>query len=470
MRIPFDLIAAVLLMDAILQELLGLNAAGQMTPMSAGVAAGIWAGFLLAVWLVNELVTRDTEWRTRFGLHPAGTAGKRHPLEIFSWATRAAQALTVALYGGILWTLQWPLATRDWPTWFGMNYDAKIGSLYLADSSVVAMVLNLGPFLVAMLLSWLPRRRLFAGLRRRPVSLRQYISLEARLTWAPLVLWLLIAVLQDGLSTLPRGYTHWLHTPGVTLAVSLLSLVVVATVVLPQLVIWLWDCRPLPDGELKQRLLTLMERSGVKARSILVWGTRGSGLLNAAVLGPWAPLRYVLISPQLVDELTMEETEAVLAHELGHARYGHLSLLLLMLLSMTALLDPILQVLPPGANSPLAQSGVLVVFVILYMWGFFGRIMRQCEREADLASAELLGTATPLVSALEKLANLGGNIRNVYSWHHGSIADRVDSVTRLSIDPGSSAIFHQQQRRIRLLFAAMTLAAIGMQCVLVFRG
>jgi hypothetical protein len=89
--------------------------------------------------------------------------------------------------------------------------------------------------------------------------------------------------------------------------------------------------------------------------------------------------------------------------------------------------------------------------------------MRQCEREADLASAELMGTAQPLVAALERLARITGNIRNVWCWHHGSIADRVAAVERLSHDPEASRRFHRLVRWVRIAFIVLTVAVLAMQ-------
>ena len=143
-------------------------------------------------------------------------------------------------------------------------------------------------------------------------------------------------------------------------------------------------------------LIQAVRRSGVKAREIMVWGPRSTGLLNACVLGGWARFRYVLISPALADELGPEETEAVLAHELGHARYGHLAFLFMMILCLSALLNPVLDLLPQNwRNTPFAEAGALISLVGAYMYFFYGTVMRQCEREADLASAELMGTPAP---------------------------------------------------------------------------
>ncbi|MCY3022884.1 MAG: M48 family metallopeptidase [Planctomycetota bacterium] len=462
MRIPFDLIAAVLCLEGMGRYLATNTAPAEVAAVRPGVAAAAWCAFLLAVWLMHELVTRRSEWRTRFGQHVAGFGRGPHPMESHAWGVRIAQAITVLLYTGLLWALKWPLYAERWPLALGFSAESHIGALPLKESSVIALPLCLAPFLLAMVASWIPRRRLVAGLRGREVPLLAYLGYEARLTWLPVILGFILAVFRDALATLPAGYTAWLEAPGVDLLSVIAMIAFISLVGLPMLVVWLWRCKPMPEGELKDRLWALVQRSGVKARGIMVWGPRSTGLLNACVLGGWARYRYVLISPALVDELSPAETEAVLAHELGHARHGHLVFLFVMILCLSALLDPIQRVLPEAWRaSPLIEIGVLISFITAYMYLFYGAIMRQCEREADLASAELLGTAVPLIMALEKLALITGNIRNVWCWHHGSIAERVAAVNRLSQDPDGSRKFHRRLRLMRVMFAVFTLVALG---------
>jgi Zn-dependent protease with chaperone function len=468
MRIPFDLIAVVIFSEGIAKLLLEnitrtqeAQLVAELSQIRASTVLVLWLGYILVAWLLNELLTRHIEWRTRFGEHASGLPGTRHPQRIYNLGSRGVMLLTVGLFAFNMWALKWPLWVQSWPAWFGMSPDAAVGGLILGESKVALMLLTLLPFLLGMAAGWIPRRRLAASRGRRPIPLLKFLSYEARLSLVPLILWLLLALIADAGACLPKAATDWLAVPGVDTLLMLAMILFLSVVALPQLVIWWWQCAPLPEGELKTRLLALMECSNVKARAIMVWGPKGSGLLNAAVLGPWASFRYVLISPALVDELGMEETEAVLAHELGHARHGHLTLLFILLLCMSAILLPLAEMIPVG--SPLEQSGLIVLAIILYIWGVFGTIMRQCEREADLASAELMGTPAPIVTALEKLARISGDTRHVYTWHHGSIANRVESVLKLSADPLRGARFHLHLKWLRITLIGVTALAIGWQ-------
>jgi tetratricopeptide (TPR) repeat protein len=63
--------------------------------------------------------------------------------------------------------------------------------------------------------------------------------------------------------------------------------------------------------------------------------------------------------------------------------------------------------------------------------GFF---MRHFERQADLYSAVIIGSPLPTILSLEKIALLSGKIRNLPSWHHFSIRERVDCLRRMTSD------------------------------------
>jgi len=279
-----------------------------------------------------------------------------------------------------------------------------------------------------------------------------------------LVLWLMFYLVLDVLrwTVGEERLAHWTREPWVALTVGLGSLVFFALFLMPWLVVRLWQCRPLPEGELRARLESLLTRSGVRARAIMAWGPRGSGFANACVLGPLAPFRYILVSPGLTDFLSLEECEAVVAHEIGHARHGHLVLLISLLVSLTVLCDLALQALNAlGLHDPFLSGAVFLMLVALYLRFLFGAVMRRCEAEADLAAAELVGSPAPVISALEKIGEMSGGIRNVYSWHHGSIARRVERLAQEGRSPEAIEACHARQRRLRRRLLGLTAAAVA---------
>ena len=82
--------------------------------------------------------------------------------------------------------------------------------------------------------------------------------------------------------------------------------------------------RPLEDGELKTRIENLLTRNGFKSQGISVMdGSTRSAHGNAYFTGLGANKRIVFFDT-LIDELSHDEIEAVLAHELGHFKCNHI--------------------------------------------------------------------------------------------------------------------------------------------------
>jgi len=89
---------------------------------------------------------------------------------------------------------------------------------------------------------------------------------------------------------------------------------------------------PLPDGEMKTCIEALLKRCGFSSNGLFVMdGSRRSSHGNAYFTGLGKAKRIVFFDT-LINQLQPQETEAVLAHELGHFRYGHVKK---RLLSMT---------------------------------------------------------------------------------------------------------------------------------------
>jgi len=91
-----------------------------------------------------------------------------------------------------------------------------------------------------------------------------------------------------------------------------------------------------------------------------------------------------------------------------------------------------------------------------FLMGFF---MRNFERQADTFSAVTMGGPAPTVSALEKIAVFSGKSRNLPSWHHFSIKERVDYLWRLLKDPG---LVNRHKRLIYMSFGVYLICTMGL--------
>jgi len=459
MRIPFDLLAALLALETV-RELYAKNPAWYWFETTSGEAVLALCCFWVLSWLLYEWAARRTEWAIRWGNNPSGSRltqtaeghslapPRRHPMETHARLATAAQVLSVVMYVGFIFAFAWPQKTQDWMTALVTPGPFAV----VAGSQFIGGILDLGPFAVAMLLALLPRHRVLHAELGRKTRIWKWLSFELRLTFPPLVLWFAFYACMDlAALVLPEQTVKAVLTQSwLTVLLGAGVLVVFALAIMPWLMVRLWHARPMEDTELHARMQALLRRSGVKARAILEWGPGGTGFANACVLGPWAPFRYILISPGLMRLLSPEECEAVIAHEIGHVRHGHLGLLVFVILGLAAFSDLILRGMKLiEIEGPIEQSAMLMLLIVIYLRLLFGFVMRRCERQSDLSSAELMGTPTPLITALEKLALLSGNIREVYSWHHDSIARRVERLAALGSDPEAMQRYHKSLRRMR---------------------
>ena len=127
---------------------------------------------------------------------------------------------------------------------------------------------------------------------------------------AALLLWLMEAA----------GPLWWLYCWAVWMGFSLLMLLVYPTLVAP-----LFNrFEPLNDVVLRQRIEALMARCGFRSRGLYVMdGSRRSAHANAYFTG-FGSARRVVFFDTLLQKLSPGEIDAVLAHELGHFKRGHL--------------------------------------------------------------------------------------------------------------------------------------------------
>ena len=200
--------------------------------------------------------------------------------------------------------------------------------------------------------------------------------------------------------------------------------------------------------------------------------------MTAGVVGIIPGLRYILITPALIETLSREELEAVIAHEIGHVKKYHL-LLYVFLLSGFSLLagmlaEPLIYLLLSQnfLNKLILESGIaadsivtvvgavpLFLFLLLYFRFLFGYFIRNFERQADLFSLAAIGNARAMVSAFEKIAVLSGNIREERNWHHFGIGERIDCLLRAEKEPDLIKRHNRKVRRSLFVYVAVLLLA-----------
>lgn len=294
----------------------------------------------------------------------------------------------------------------------------------------------------------------------------------------PIVLpWLILSLISDLLRLTPLpfinkiAYSQWAET------VSFLLFFVLLAATFPAMIKRLWNCTPLPPGPARSHLENFCRQQGLKYADIMLWPLFEGRVLTAGVMGILKKFRYLLITPGLLSALNSAELDAVVAHEIGHVKKYHLQLYLLLFIGFGLLVgiiaNPVLylllqtdlfyQMITWSNNNPdtlLAFWGTVPLFIIMivyfrYIFGFF---IRNFERQADLYVFKALGNSDQLVNSFEKIAWLSGNTRDLPSWHHFSIAERVDFLKKCQRHP---AQIKKHDRKVFLSLLVYLLILLG---------
>jgi len=228
---------------------------------------------------------------------------------------------------------------------------------------------------------------------------------------------------------------------------------------------------------LKEHLTRFCSRQQFSAE-LYLWPLFEGQALTAGVMGIVPGLRYVLLTPAIIETMSLAELEAVMAHEIGHVKKGHLLLYVLLIGGfsvLTAILaQPLIylllsreffySVMAKGQVSPdtvltLAGAVPLLIVMIIYFRYIFGYFIRNFERQADLHVFSVLGSSHALISAFEKIAALSGDIRDKPSWHHFGLGERIACLEKSEKDPENIGR-HNRKVRYSLIGYVVILATL----------
>lgn len=309
-----------------------------------------------------------------------------------------AAVLAVVVFSGVLPWL--------WARFDGLAPGAAwSGALFL----VVTMIL-LG--LPGLPLAWWAQFRLEARYGFNQSTLGLWVSDQIKSTALGLVIgfplaWALLALVGRA------GPLWWVWGFVMLFGFQLLMLVLYPKLILP-----LFNkLTPLPEGDARARLLALSDRTGFKAQTIEVMdGSKRSAHSNAFFTG-FGRFRRIVLFDTLMTQLTQEELEAVLAHEIGHYRRGHIPQRLVTLgllqLGGFAVIAWLAQApwfntafgLPAGATAAtFLLFGLFGGLVTFWFSPIGNRVSRKHEYEADAFARDAMGGAAPLSGALRKLS------------------------------------------------------------------
>jgi len=334
--------------------------------------------------------------------------------------------------------------------------DVKYYLSHLSFGSSMPGLVNVAGLLFFVLylsLMWRAGREKYQHVFGQKYSTGSFVlsNLKANL---PIVLpWIALSLLYDLVALLPfPGVQQLFSSEWGDLFLFMIFLFFVL-LFFPPLVRRLWGCKKLPEGPLKNHLDEFCAKLEFKSDYYL-WPLFEGRALTAGVIGVVPGLRYILITPALIEALTRDELDAVMAHEIGHVKKRHLLLYVFLIAGFSLLagmvaepfvymilsfdfLNRIIieQELAPGNVVTIFGAVSLLIFMVVYFRYLFGYFIRNFERQADLYTLSAMGNSQALVSAFEKIAVLSGNIRDEPNWHHFSIAERIGCLEQGEREP-----------------------------------
>jgi STE24 endopeptidase len=393
----------------------------------------------------------------------------------------------------------------------------QLGKLILIDELLI-----IAPFIVMLIIKWyffypvnrfikeyIVAGQLAGGISTRPVwSRRQYISFNIRhhilIILGPLFL---ILTYKDIVELVARylvggGAGDAKFSPETDLMVQAIVIAGGGAIFIcaPMLLRRIWLTRSLPDGPLRRRLEDFCKQMGFKYRDILLWETY-SAVSNAAVMGLVWPLRYVLLSDALIENMSDEQIEAVFGHEAGHVKHHHIMLLIFFIMGSGSLMVLLLELLAWVITGSGGQDywGQWIVYggvpVAVFVWFMlFGWVSRRFERQADVYGAWAAGKSGEennsqaedadnadnkeagqcgvgrrvlnsrgvaiMIAALGRIALLNGIPIETRSWRHSSIASRMSLLAQLFERKDKLKQFERGIRLIQVLSIIMPMIAM----------
>jgi STE24 endopeptidase len=393
-----------------------------MNPLGK-VVVGLMLLRLLAELVLSAL--NRAEVRRRSGAPPPGVSSVMDPetfaragaytlaksrFESFS-AVFDTAVLALFVFGGILPLLHALVDASD---------SAATGALFIVISGVLLSIPSL-PF------EWWEQFRIESrfGFNRSTAGLWAVDRLKglalALILGFPL-LWALLSLVRWA------GQAWWIWGWAIAFGFQIVLLVLYPRLILP-----LFNTlSPLPDGELKDQLLALGDRTGFRAASIhVVDGSRRSAHSNAYFTG-FGRFRRIVLFDTLVSQLGAEELAAVLAHEIGHYRKGHIPQRLALSaggqlagfaavawLARSSWFNPSFGFEPGELAPALLLCGLLGPLVLFWFSPVSSLLSRRHEYQADAFAREAMGGPEPLLGALRKLGEK--NLANLtpHPWFSG---------------------------------------------------
>jgi STE24 endopeptidase len=303
----------------------------------------------------------------------------------------------------IAWTLGGGLEVLDRFWRSTLTSDLMIGTAFLLSIMVIAMILEL-PFSIYRTFALEQR---FGFNRTTPALFITDLVKRTILTAAFGIPLILVALwLMSG-----AGDWWWVAVWIVWTSFSLFIVWAYPTFIAP----WFNKFKPLEQPSLRERLQNLLARTGFRSEGIyVVDSSRRTAHGNAYFTG-FGRAKRVVFFDSLLKQLEEHEVEAVVAHELGHFKLGHIIKRLILVSTMSLIALAVLGwlvnqpwfyhalgIARPSNHAALALFIMVSPVFTFFLSPLFARGSRKHEYEADAFAAEQ-SDGKALITALVKL-------------------------------------------------------------------
>ena len=234
----------------------------------------------------------------------------------------------------------------------------------------------------------------------------------------------------------PSSWPLWATLGWVTLSVVMAR--VFPTILLPIF----YKTTPLQNHELVSRLLDLCRRTGLSALGVFRFDLGAETRKANAALAGLGKTRRVLLADTLLSEFTPDEIEGVLAHELAHHRFHHITKLLLISAAGSWIAFRLTDLAGQrwvdtlGLRGLADAAGVPMLLLWLFVLGLLGlplqnSLSRRFEWQADRFAVQMSAAPGAFAAALRRLAELNLADPNPPRWitwlfyDHPPITERI---------------------------------------------
>ena len=205
----------------------------------------------------------------------------------------------------------------------------------------------------------------------------------------------------------------WLWVGGTLLVFTVLLANLAPVLLLPIF----YTLTPLPESELKARLLALAARTHTRVRGVYSMNMSAKTTAANAMLAGLGNTRRIILGDTLLDKFTPDEIEVVLAHELGHQVHADIPKLIAVQTSVTLgglyLVNVALHQVVAHVHAYHGLADVATLPLIAAALGVFGLVTmpltngfgRLVERQADAYALDTTHNTAAFIAAMTRLAN-----------------------------------------------------------------